>query len=159
MLRCYFALFLLLFISSLSYAQGGTEKEAATNVYKDKVLQFIRLTSKRADPDSLIRLIGFPFYLTEEKLKVFNTARELYSDLQKNNKKAKWKPVIYKIDTIYDSGIFDKIPKGLDGKVTFVFVKLFFPFVGEGKQGQWLNSVFLVGKKYPYKVFGIADIE
>jgi hypothetical protein len=159
MFRCCFALFLLFFTSSPSCAQRGSKKEVAADVYKDKVIQFIRLTNKRAAPDSLIRLIGFPFYFTEEKLKVYNTARELYSELRKNNKKTKLQPVIYTIDTIYNSGIFDKIPDALHGKITFVFVKLFFPFAGEGKQGQWLNSVFFVGKKYPYKVFGITNLE
>ena len=79
------------------------------------------------------------------------------NDIIKNYRKTKKKPVDYKIDSIYKSDTCSTVPKELIGKVSFVYVKLYFPFVGEGKLGQTLNTVFFIENKYPYKISGIED--
>jgi hypothetical protein len=151
---------ILLIVLVLSTSPAQAQKVSANKIPVDTaqimnhVTNFVHLLYKLAAPDSLVELCGFPFYLKDYKFKkIFPTRASLHAFIKRAYAKDKYGPFRYRIDSVYKpSNCADAHIKAKN--YCCVTVKIHFPDMGEGKDGNYQEVTFFVITKSPYKIVG-----
>ena len=155
-LLCVFSL--SIFISS---AQLPNKKETRstldTNLIKNNILEFTRLSFSKSSPDSIIKFCGFPFYSKNwRSKKVYSSSAELKAELKRIFKKEKFKPVVYKTESIFKTDYC--VNNHFKAKKIICFkMRIHMPYVGEGSAGSGLLGTFYIDTNFPYHILGMDE--
>lgn len=151
---------LLLIVLLLSTATTHAQTVSVNKIPVDTVqimshvTNFVHLLYKRAAPDSLVELCGFPFYLKDYKIeKRFPTRASLHAFIKRAYAKDTYGPFRYRIDSVYKpSNCTDAHIKAKN--YCCVTVKIHFPDMGEGSEGNYDQVTFFVKTQDALKIVG-----
>ena len=152
---------ILLILIFTTKAQNGNLSLDSTRLdtlqIQKMILEFIRVSFSRANPASISKFCEFPFFNEDWKSKkVYNSSKELETELKNSFQKSNYKHVIYKVDTI---SVCDTCINSLLKPKSFFCIKLKInvPYNGEGGQNSFMKMTFYVTTELPYHILGIRE--